>query len=120
MNEQLKHTDLTFLRSLTGGSADKMIKYLRMFLSGTPQSITQMELYALSKDWSALKQTAHALKPQLGYFGAKSSEELIKQIERDAESQANTEQLSGMIQNFRKQYESIEIELQQELNMLTV
>ncbi len=119
MSENKKMTDLTFLRNLTGGQTDKMIKYLRMFLSGAPQSITQMELYALSKDWGALKQTAHSLKPQLGYFGAKESETLIKQIELNADSQTETEKLPGMISNFRQQYESISAELEQELNQLS-
>ena len=119
MSDQKKLTDLTFLRNLTGGQTDKMVKYLRMFLSGTPQSITQMELYALSKDWGALKQTAHALKPQLGYFGAKGSEDLVKQIEQQADSQSETERLPVMINNFRQQYETISAELESELNQLT-
>ena len=118
MSDQKKLTDLTFLRNLTGGQTDKIVKYLRMFLSGTPQSITQMEMYALSKDWSALKQTAHSIKPQLGYFGAKGSEELIKQIELQADSKTDTERLPVMISNFREQYEIISAELQQELNQL--
>ncbi len=120
MSEQKKLTDLSFLRNLTGGNPDKMVKYLRMFLTGAPQSITQMELYALSKDWGALKQTAHALKPQLGYFGAKGSEDLVKQIEHNADSQTDVEQLPAMISIFREQFETINTELQEELNQLTV
>ena len=119
MSDQKKLTDLTFLRNLTGGQTEKMVKYLRMFLTGTPQSITQMELYALSKDWTALKQTAHSIKPQLGYFGAKGSEDLIRQIEQQADSQTETERLPSMITNFREQYKTISAELEQELNQLT-
>jgi len=119
MSEQKKLTDLAFLRNLTGGQPDKMIKYLRMFLSGTPQSITQMELHALSKDWSAVKQTAHSIKPQLGYFGAKGSEDLMKQIEQYADSQTDNDKIPEMINNFRQQYETISAELEQELNILT-
>ena len=119
MSEQKKLTDLTFLRNLTGGQTEKMVKYLRMFLTGTPQSITQMELHALSKDWMALKQTAHSIKPQLGYFGAKGSEDLVRQIEHQADTQTETERLPEMINNFRKQYETISTELEQELNQLT-
>ena len=119
MSEQKKLTDLSFLRNLTGGQTDKMVKYLRMFLSGAPQSITQMELHALSKNWVAVKQTAHSLKPQLGYFGAKGCEDLMKQIELQADSQTETDRLPAMIDNFRQQYETISAELQEELNQLT-
>ena len=62
MDQTKQLTDLSYLRSLTGGATDKMAKYIRMFLTGAPISLQQMELYTLSKDWSGLRQTAHALK----------------------------------------------------------
>ncbi len=119
MSDTNRITDLTYLRSLTGGENDKMAKYIRMFLTGTPISIQQLELYMLSKDWSGVKQTAHALKPQLGYFGAKGSEELLREIERIAQDQADLERLPAHIENFRKQFEQIEAELEAELKTIT-
>ncbi len=118
MDQSSPITDLSYLRSLTGGANDKMIKYIRMFLTGAPTSIQQMELYTMSKDWSGLRQTAHALKPQLGYFGAKGPEELVKTIEKIAGDQSNLERLPEQIENFKKQYEIISIELEQALKDL--
>jgi len=115
MNQPATLTDLSYLRSLTGGATDKMTKYIRMFLTGAPISIQQMDLYALSKDWSGVRQTAHALKPQLGYFGAKGSEELVREIERLAGDQVDLDQLPAKIENFRKQYDIISAELEQAL-----
>ena len=80
MSDSKKLTDLSYLRSLTGNANDKMAKYIRMFTSGAPLSVQQLEMYSLNKDWDAVKQTAHALKPQAGYFGAKGTEELLKEI----------------------------------------
>ena len=119
MSEGQKLTDLTFLRNFTGGEKDKMTKYIRMFLTGAPQNISQMELHALSKDWSGVYQTAHSLKPQLGYFGAKQSEELLKQIERFSSDQMEVDRIPSMIEQFRKQYEIINSELEVELNSLS-
>lgn len=115
MPESTPLTDLSYLRNLTGGENEKMAKYIRMFLTGTPTNIQQMELYMLSKDWSALRQTAHALKPQLGYFGAKGSEELLREIERIAGEQADLERLPAHIENFRQQFNRIEQELESAL-----
>ncbi|MEP7263382.1 MAG: Hpt domain-containing protein [Bacteroidota bacterium] len=112
-------TDLTFLKSFTGGQTDKMSKYIRMFLTGAPQNISQMELSALSKDWSGVHHSAHSLKPQLGYFGAKDSESLLKQIEMYASQQLELDKLPAMIEEFRKQYETISVELEQELKTLS-
>jgi HPt (histidine-containing phosphotransfer) domain-containing protein len=111
--------DLTFLRSFTGGQSDKMSKYIRMFLTGAPQNISQMELHALSKDWSGLHHAAHSLKPQLGYFGAKTSESLLKQIEHYASEQMELDKIPSMIEEFRKQFETISHELEQELKTLS-
>jgi len=111
-------TDLTYLRSLTGGANDKMSKYIRMFLTGAPISIQQMEMYSLNGDWTGLRQTAHALKPQLGYFGAKSSEELLKQIERQADEQSGLEAIPQQLEEFKKQFNLISTELEQALKDL--
>ena len=112
MNEQMQLTDLSYLRSLTGSETDKMAKYIRMFLTGAPISIQQMDLYSLSKDWSGVKQTAHALKPQLGYFGARGAEEILKEIERMADDQVELEKIPTQIENFRQQFEQINSELE--------
>jgi len=39
METQGPLTDLSYLKSLTGGANDKMAKYIRMFLTGAPISI---------------------------------------------------------------------------------
>ena len=111
-------TDLSYLRSLTGGANDKMIKYIRMFLTGAPISMQQMDLYLVSKDYSGLRQTAHALKPQLGYFGAKGSEELVKEIERLSGDQIDVDRIPALLENFKKQYEIISTELETSLKEL--
>ena len=118
MSENKEITDLSYLRSLTGGANDKMAKYIRMFLTGAPISLQQMELYALSKDWSGLKGTAHALKPQLGYFGAKGTEELLKNIERMAGEQVDLEQIPASLENFKVQLDLITVELEAQLKAL--
>ncbi|MBK7966953.1 MAG: Hpt domain-containing protein [Bacteroidetes bacterium] len=111
-------TDLTYLKSLTGGASDKMSKYIRMFITGAPVSIQQMDMYFLNKDWAGLRQSAHALKPQLGYFGAKGAENLIKEIERMAGDQVDLDQIPVQLENFRKQYELIQSELEASLKEL--
>ncbi len=120
MEQQGPLTDLSYLRSLTGGAPDKMAKYIRMFLTGAPISIQQMDLYHMSKDWSGLRQTAHALKPQLGYFGAKNSEHLVKEIERLSGEQTELERIPELLENFRKQFALIESELEQSLREIGV
>jgi hypothetical protein len=58
------------------------------------------------------------LKPQLGYFGAKGSEDLVKDIEKMAGEQSNLDRIPVQIENFKKQYEIISAELEKPLRDL--
>jgi HPt (histidine-containing phosphotransfer) domain-containing protein len=120
MTESTHLTDLSYLRSLTGNQTDKIAKYIRMFLTGAPISVSQLELYTLSKDWNGVKETAHSLKPQLGYFGAKNVEQMLKDIEHIAGEQSGLETLPGRITALRSQFDQISVELESALKELGV
>ena len=113
-----KLTNLSFLRSLTGNANDKMAKYIRMFVIGAPLSLQQIEMYSLNKDWDAVKQTAHALKPQAGYFGAKGTEELLKELERMTGDKVELDRIPAMLINLKSQLDLIIDELQVSLKEL--
>jgi HPt (histidine-containing phosphotransfer) domain-containing protein len=113
-------TDLSYLRSLTGNQTDKIAKYIRMFLTGAPISINQLELYALSKDWNGVKETAHSLKPQVGYFGAKNTEEMLRDIEKMASDQTDLEMMNARLAIVRNQLDQISNELEAALKELGV
>lgn len=118
MNASSTLTDLSYLRSLTGNQTDKIAKYIRMFLTGAPISMSQLELYALSKDWNGVKETAHSLKPQLGYFGAKNAEQQLKNIEMAAGDQSGLETLPAQIASLRQTVDQISTELEIHLKEL--
>jgi HPt (histidine-containing phosphotransfer) domain-containing protein len=113
-------TDLSYLRSLTGNQTDKIAKYIRMFLTGAPISINQLELYALSKDWNGVKETAHSLKPQVGYFGAKNTEEMLRDIEKMASDLTDLEMINSRLAVVRTQLDQISNELEAALKELGV
>lgn len=120
MNASARHTDLSYLRSLTGNQTDKIAKYIRMFLTGAPISISQLELYTLSKDWNGVKETAHSLKPQVGYFGAKHTEQLLKEVETIAGEQRELDMLPGHLNVLREQIDQISSELEDALKELGI
>ncbi|MFN8165142.1 MAG: Hpt domain-containing protein [Bacteroidia bacterium] len=95
-----KITDMTFLKSFTAGNADKMKKYISMFLSYCPGQLQTMQDQLSAGNFDGLRATAHALKPQITYMGIKGGEDLIKAIENNAGSKTNVEQLPEMLGNF--------------------
>jgi len=112
-------TDLTFLRSFTGDSREKMNKYINIFLQMCPGQLDAMQSLLQSQNYDQLRATAHSLKPQVTYMGIKPGEGLIKTIEQYAGEKINLDQLPALYQSFREICLKAIDELKQELNPAT-
>ncbi len=92
--------DLTFLQSFTGGSKEKMAKYIGIFLQMCPAQLEAMKKHLDEADYDSLRATAHSLKPQITYMGIKGGEEKIKKIEKHAAEKFEVEELPQMVTEF--------------------
>lgn len=92
--------DLTFLQGFTSGNADKMKKYISMFLQLCPTSLSKMKSQLDSGDYDGIRATAHALKPQITYMGIKSAEPMVKAIEHNAGNKSELETLPQLLSDF--------------------
>ena len=92
--------DLTFLQSFTGGSKEKMAKYIGIFLQMCPSQLELMKTHLSAGNYDSLRGTAHALKPQITYMGIKSGEDLVKKIERHAAERIDVENLPQLVDEF--------------------
>ena len=92
--------DLTFLQSFTGGSKEKMAKYIGIFLQMCPGQLELMKTHLGAGNYDSLRGVAHGLKPQITYMGIKSGEDLIKKIERHAAEKIDVENLPKMLEEF--------------------
>lgn len=110
-----KSTDLTFLKSFTGGDKAKMSKYINMVLNAGPTQIQLMQTHLQNKDWPQLRTAAHSLKPQMSYMGAKKAEEVIKAIENNAREQVNLENIPAQLTEFEHLFGQASEELKQEI-----
>lgn len=98
MNEII---NLDFLKTFASGNTEKMNKYINMFLQHAPVLVKSIEENLSAQDWSALRSSAHSLKPQISYMGIKSAEELIKAIERNAGDKTNLENLPSQVDTLK-------------------
>jgi HPt (histidine-containing phosphotransfer) domain-containing protein len=108
-------TDMTFLKSFTGGNPEKIKKYISMFLNYCPSQLDTMKEQLDSQNYDGLRGTAHALKPQITYMGIKQGEDLIKKIEQLAGSKSEVEKLPEMLGNFKEICEQAMEELKVEI-----
>ncbi|MBK7852698.1 MAG: Hpt domain-containing protein [Bacteroidetes bacterium] len=110
-----RQSDLTFLRTFTGGNPDKIKKYVGMFLQLCPTQLETMSGQLSEQNYSGLRGTAHALKPQITYMGIKRGEDLIKSIEHNAGNNVDVEKLPDMLNEFRTICQQAMEELKQDI-----
>ena len=74
--------DLTFLKKFTKDDAQKMKRYISLYLDVAPKTFDEMKRNLANEDWEQLRINAHSLKPQADFMGIDSlKEELIKREE---------------------------------------
>lgn len=88
---------MDFLKTLTGGDAARMKKYIDIFLQQAPGELEQMRRTLEAKDWPALRVVAHTLKPKMVYMGMPELEAVVRDIEESAAGQVNLESLPGLV-----------------------
>ena len=96
-----KKTNLSYMKTLTGGDNSKLIKYINLFLQEAPPEIDKMITMLNEKNWDGLRTTAHTLKPKLGYMGIKELEQDILNIEKNAEEKNNLDALPNLVEKIK-------------------
>lgn len=92
-----KIVDLSYLINFTKGDKEKVNKYIGMFRSMAPEMLAAMKGHLAQQQYTELKQTAHALKPQLKYMGIIRSIETIAQIETIAGELKDLHSLNNLV-----------------------
>ena len=78
--------DLSYLREMSGDSAEFMIEMIDMFKQQTPLYMEELQQAVSEKNWSKVSSCAHKIKPTFSYVGredAKSHMQMMEQNARD-------------------------------------
>mgnify|MGYP001817858972 CR=1 FL=1 len=67
MNSDIIDTDP--LREITGGSEQRMKRYIGIFLQGMPGYLEQIEKATMERDVSAMYAVLHSIKPHIKMMG---------------------------------------------------
>lgn len=110
-----KITDMQFLKQLTNGNAEKMNKYIGMFLENGPRLLENVEQGLTKQDYATVKIAAHSLKPQLSYMGVKEDISHIFLIEQTAGEAAHFDRLPSLVATLKKVCNKAFAELRGEL-----
>ncbi|MEZ4887648.1 MAG: PAS domain S-box protein [Chitinophagales bacterium] len=113
------HTvDLEFLKASTDNNTDLIVKMIEIMLRETPEELEKMEYHYYQQNWDRLRAVAHKFKSSAAFMGMPDIEEMVKNIQIDAEKQENLEDLWDRIEVVKETCLEACKELEMELKRL--
>lgn len=96
MIDQQKNTvplDLSYLKDMSGDSAEFMIEMIDMFKLQTPLYVADLEQAVAAADWEKAAGFAHKIKPTFSYVGREDAREHLQEMENNLRNGSNTGQI---------------------------
>ena len=104
--------DLSNLESIAKGNKVFIHKMLQLFIDDTPISVNEMKQAYQSGEFKKVATIAHRIKPSIDTLGIHLLKDEIREIEANAESYGDSEELSAMILYLENTIKRVLIELQ--------
>jgi CheY-like chemotaxis protein len=70
-----------YLHSISNGNTKLIAELIDIFIQEVPQAIIQLKAYLDRKDWPAIQQLVHKIRPNYKYVGAEGVEPILKILE---------------------------------------
>jgi PAS domain S-box-containing protein len=96
----LKHTDLTFLKTVAKGNLQFVQKIVTSFISQAGPDLDKMQKSLDAQDWEGLHFIAHKMKSSIHFVGIKELHHTIREIEKFAQSKTDIEALQNLVPQF--------------------
>lgn len=105
--------DLSYLREMSGDSAEFMIEMIDMFKQQTPIYIADLKAAIADQDWARVSSCAHKIKPTFSYIGREDAKNHMQLIETAAKEATNTDEIPGRFGEIEQFIESLYKQLDQ-------
>jgi CheY-like chemotaxis protein len=97
--------DLTSLSEITGGNAEQLKKYIKMFLDGVPSQLEAVGVALSASDFDGVRRRIHAMKPHLKFMGMKTAAEYAESIEQLSADQKDPDRVHAEFAKVKQQCE---------------
>ena len=121
-NKNNQPLDLSYLRDMSGDSADFMIEMLDAFQKQTPIYMADLEKAVDARDWKATSECAHKMKPTFYYVGREDVRDHMQEIERNARELKDIENIpdafaeaKAFVEILYRQLDEAKVELEKQL-----
>jgi HPt (histidine-containing phosphotransfer) domain-containing protein len=92
-NKNSEPLDLSYLKDMSGDSAEFIIEMIDMFKTQTPLYIADLAKAVSEKNWAGVADHAHKIKPTFAYIGREDAKEHMQMMEHNAREGKDLENL---------------------------
>ena len=119
MNETTyRFIDLQSIKEDTFGDQTMLRMVIELFIEGIDEYTTTLNSELPNKNWQALFQATHKLKPNISMFGVFSLESAFLELESCFRNEENLHKVDELAQLCLSTFEQVKVELQSELKTL--
>ena len=90
--------DLSYLKDMSGDSAEFIIEMIDLFKTQTPAYVAELKRAMENQDWPNVAANAHKIKPTLSYVGRDDAKDFMQTIEHNARDLKNLETMPGALE----------------------
>jgi len=99
--------DLSYLREMSGDSAEFMIEMLDTLVEQIPLYIEDLQKAVDAQDWKAVSEFAHKVKPTFYYVGREDIRDYVQLIERNAKEGVNIAVIPSALAEIKQEFDVI-------------
>jgi PAS domain S-box-containing protein len=113
-------TNLDYLRVLAEDNESFFTDFIKLFLTNTPEILTDLNNQLELKNWEGVRQAAHKVKPSLNYLGMKKANLTAAEIEENAKEKVAIEKIPDMVKSLCENCALAFFELENELKSTSI
>lgn len=115
MGEQME-VKFEVLETMLSGDKATIKKVLGMIMSNSPKIFDSFDNNLKEKNYYAIKQTVHSLKPQMSFLGMNDMVQFVNEIEKEAMLVSDDKLFENKVKDFANLYKSVIFEVSRELD----
>ncbi len=96
-SDKNKTIDLDYLREFTEGDEDRLIRFINLFLSKIPATLSNIQESFEKREFEKIRIAVHSMKPQLRFMGINKGLDLAEFIEQLAHEDPDEQKLEPLI-----------------------
>lgn len=110
--------NLDFIKKNTGNNPGFLKEMVQLFIANLPKDMNKLVEAKNNNDWQTVGAVAHKMKPNIDIIGVECLHETIRNIEKNARSESNLDEVAEEVSFMEEKVSQIQDELQEHLENL--